>query len=131
MKMLREELVIREIIGPGRGDTVALCCAVEITEQLLFEEKKYSYMSDIRVTRDIYTIAARRLGRTIKSTARQIQRTSERCWYSMDNALRLRYIGKTCFPEGAPSTRDMIFYLAFYCYCHEPYYQVLRKEVGR
>ncbi|MCD8325714.1 MAG: hypothetical protein LUC90_03210 [Lachnospiraceae bacterium] len=130
MKMTKEEMVIREIIGPGRGDTNALSCAVQVAEQLLFEGQKGSCISSICVTRDIYAVVAEGLGRRCNSTARQIQRMCERCWDYMDEEQKLRYIGKSRFSDGAPGAQDMIFYFAFYCHYGESYYQVLRREVG-
>ncbi|MCD7739622.1 MAG: sporulation initiation factor Spo0A C-terminal domain-containing protein [Lachnospiraceae bacterium] len=131
MKTSKEELVIREIIGPGRGDTIVFGYAIEAAEQLLFREKRYHYMGDVQVTREIYAVVAERLGRKVKSTARQIQRMSERCWNSMDEEQKLRYIGKRELAEVTPTARDMILYLAFYCHYGMPYYQVLKREIGR
>lgn len=122
--MTKENRIIRYILGPVKTDASILANAVQEAERLLFIENVP--MDDIRVTRDIYAVIAAKRNKVIHTVARQIERTSNMCWDSMNESDKQRYIGKQIRDLRGP--RDMIFYLAFYSWFGKGYYEVLNEE---
>ncbi|HCT91414.1 MAG TPA: hypothetical protein DF613_08570 [Lachnospiraceae bacterium] len=125
-KMTKEDALIREIFEPGRKGTQALASAVREAGKLLFEERVA--MDDILVTKDIYPVVARQLGKDSRNIARQVERLANQCWDGMDEEQKKRYIGKELKDIRAP--KDVIFYLAFYVRFRQGFYRVLEKEPG-
>lgn len=121
--MTKETILIRSILGPTRRDIFPMACAVEIVKKLLFCRK--IPLDDIRMTKDIYPAVARQTKKSCQAVARQIERTGNLCWESMDEGQKMQYIGKAIKDIQGP--RDMIFYLAFYSYFHKPYYEILEN----
>ncbi len=103
-----------------------MICAIYEAGKLLFQEKVA--MDDIFVTKDVYPRVAKRLEKDSRSIARQVERLSNQCWDSMDNAQREKYIGKELKDIRAP--KDMIFYLAFYVRFRKGFYEILEEYPG-
>ena len=124
--MMREEILIRSILGLCRRDVRTLAYAVWEAEELLFFKK--IPVDDILVTKDIYPVVAKRIGKNYKAVSRQIERLGNLCWDSMDEKQKINYIGKPLKDIQAP--RDMIFYLAFYSHFHKSYYEIVSKNTA-
>ncbi|MCD8380966.1 MAG: hypothetical protein LUC95_11780 [Lachnospiraceae bacterium] len=125
--MTKEEMLVREIIGPGRNEIRGFACAIQEAKKLLFGER--ISREDIFVTRDIYPAAASRTNKKEKTAARQIERVGNLCWDSLDKGQKLKYIGKVLNDIRSP--QDMIFYLAYYSQYEKPYFEILREEQER
>ncbi len=126
-KMTKEEILIREIIGPGRNEIRGFVCAIQEAKKLLFGER--ISREDIYVTRDIYPAVARQTNKKAKTAARQIERVGNLCWDSLDRNLKMKYIGRVLNDIRSP--HDMIFYLAYYSHYEKPYFLVLSEEADR
>lgn len=122
--MTKEEIIIRNILGPIRGGIRTYACALEITSRLLFEENMAQ--DDILVTKHVYPEVARRTSKSYVAVARQLERLGNLCWDRLGTEGRALYIGRQLQDIRAP--RDMLFYLAFYCYFDRPYYEVLEEN---
>ncbi len=122
--MTKEDILVRTIIGPTRVELHPLACAIKRAEELMFVKGKS--IDDIQVTKDIYPFVAEHTNRSYKAAARQIERTSNLCWDNIDQPQKMKYIGKVIFDIHAP--RDIIFYLAYYCYFGKPYYEVMETH---
>ncbi len=122
--MTKEEMLIREIIGPGRNEIRGFVCAVQEAKKLLFGEQ--IPRDDIFVTRDIYPNVAKKTNKNVRTTARQIERVGNLCWDSLDKNLKLKYIGRALRDIRSP--QDMIFYLAYYSHYEKPYFLVMSEE---
>ena len=119
--MTKEKQLIYSILGPGRGNTKAFVCAVGKARQVMFCE--HVSMDDILITKDIYTEVAKEMKQDIRAVIRQIERISHRCFDSMDNSQKRKYIGKVIRQLETPG--QMVYYLAFYSQFGMPYYEVI------
>lgn len=123
--MTKSELLIRSILGAVRADIRPLAYAIDIAEELLFA--RHISMNDIRVTKDVYPEAARRVKRSATATARCIERLANLCWDALlEKDLSLRYIGRPLSDIRAP--RDVVIYLAFYLHFSRPFFEVIADE---
>ena len=122
--MTKEEAIIRSIIGPSCGEVRTLAHAVRIMARLLFSE--HMSQDDVQVSTHIYPEVARLTGKTESAVSRQIERVENLCWEHLDAAGQRTYIGKQLRDIRAP--RDMLFYLAFYCYFDKPYYEIVEAN---
>ncbi len=122
--MTKEEILIREIIGPGKSEIKGFVCAIQEAKKLLFGEG--ISREDIFVTRDIYPNVARKTNKNLRTTARQVERVGNLCWDCLDKNLKLKYIGRVL--KDIRSPQDMIFYLAYYSHYGKPYFVVMSEE---
>ena len=122
--MTKEEALIRRILGPIKGGVRTFACAVEITSHLLFEENMAQ--DDILVTKHVYPEVARKTDKSYVAVARQLERMGNLCWDRLSKEERKLYIGRQLQDIRAP--RDMLFYLAFYCYFDKPYYEIVEAN---
>lgn len=122
--MTKEEALIRRILGPIKGGVRTFACAVEITSHLLFEENMAQ--DDIQVTKHVYPEVARKTAKSYVAVARQLERMGNLCWDRLSKEEQELYIGRQLQDIRAP--RDMLFYLAFYCYFNKPYYEIVEAN---
>lgn len=122
--MTKEKQLIFSILGPARGDTRPLAYAVWRAKQVMFYENVSP--DDILITKDIYPDVARATKRSIRSAMRQVERMGHRCFDSMDNKQKQKYIGKAIRQLQSPG--QMVYYLAFYSHFGMPYYEVIEKH---
>ena len=121
--MTKTERTIYTLIGPTRHNTLPFSSAVDLAIELLFVRN--IAMDDIHVTRDIYAPIARRVGKSVVATSRQIVRLCNLCWDAMVDAGEIEhYLGKSIRDLRAPN--EMIFYLAFLIHFDRPFYQVVQ-----
>ncbi|MCD8068355.1 MAG: hypothetical protein LUE87_05625 [Lachnospiraceae bacterium] len=90
--MTKEEILVRQIIGPCRNEIAGFICAVREMGRLLFEEGRA--LGEILVTRDIYPAAARMTQKNIHTATRQIERVGNLCWDSLDRNQKLKSAGR-------------------------------------
>lgn len=121
--MKNSEALIRSIIGPTRRCVRPLADAVELTVELLFVQG--IPMDDIMVSKDIYPIVARRLGKNCSAVTRSIERLANYCWEYGDADRLSHIIGRTLHRLQAPG--DMLFYLAFYLHLNLPFYIAIER----
>lgn len=122
--MTKSECIIRSIIGAERTNIRALAVAVDITADMLFSQK--IPMDEIAVSKDIYPVVAKKIGKSFSTTARQIERTANLCTDALDDSLMEQYIGRPL--AFRPPPRAMIIYLAFYLHFGEPFFKVIERE---
>lgn len=119
------EVLIRDLLGPVRGNLSPFVYAVYITADLLFQQR--IKLEHIHFTRDVYSAVANLLEKNAKSTARQIERVANRCQDQLRKESRIEeYLGKDCKDLGSPSM--MIVYMAIYAYTGKPYYTALAEH---
>ncbi len=121
--MKNTEMMIRSLVGPVRTKIKPLAVAIEIAEELMFDQ--HIDREDIYVTKDIYPTVAHRLGISRDAATRSIERAANLC-LAPSNADRLHeLVGRKLNCVCAPS--DIIFYLAYYRRFGQPYYKVIEK----
>lgn len=121
--MKNTEIIIRSLIGPVRTKIKPLATAIEIAEDLLFEQNMDR--EDIYVTKDIYPSVAVKLGISKAAATRSIERAANLCWAQSNSARLHELVGRKLEYVNAPS--DIIFYLAYYRHFGQPYYKVIEK----
>lgn len=124
--MTKTEAIIRSILGPIGTDIRPLACAVDITAELIF--KKKIPIDEVRVTKDIYPIVAKQLGKSASSISKKIERLSNLCWDAGDVEVLQKIIGKRLYDIRAP--RDMLFYLAYYTYLDMSFFEAMIKKTS-
>lgn len=122
--MTKTESIIRSILGPIGTDIRPLAYAVDLTSDLIFNQK--IPIDELRVTKDIYPVVAVRLGKSSGAVAKKIERLANLCWDAGDADILLKIIGKKIYDIRAP--RDMLFYLAYYSHLGVSFFEVIRKN---
>lgn len=112
------EEFIRYLLGPIRSNIKPLALAVDLTIELLYVDQDAA--GDIHVTRDVYPVVARMLGKTEQSVAKAVERLAAYCWNALDDELMMQIIGKHLHDRPAP--REILFYLAYYIHHKNPFY---------
>lgn len=125
--MSKTEILIRSILNTVRTDIRPLACTLDVIGEKIAEEGLD--WSELCVTKDIYPVVARRLGKQPSSVARSAERIANQCWEEMDQWQTIRYLGKPIDHLRAPS--ELMFYLAFFARHGKPYYRVIRERVRR
>ena len=116
------EVLIRSILGPGRGNTRPFAYAVYITAERLFVQ--HMAIDELLFTKDIYFAAAKCLGGHPESTTRQIERIAGRCREKLcKEGLSCRYLGRA--GGGSCSPHMLIICFAVYAYLGMPFYEAL------
>ena len=101
----------------------ALACAVDVTIDLVFRQHMELHM--LKVTKDVYPVAARRLGKRRQTEEREAERAANCCWDKGDQGRLAEIIGRT--RRQAPP-RNLVFYMAVYLHEGRAYYDVLRDR---
>lgn len=122
--MTKSECIIRSIIGAERTSIRALALAIDIAADLLFSQG--IPMDEIAVSKDIYPMVAKQIGKSLPTTARRIERTANLCTDVLDDTLAEQYIGRPL--AFRPPPRALIIYLAFYLHFGEPFFKVIERE---
>lgn len=120
----KEEILIRNILGPSTSNIRPLAAAVRIIKELLFVKR--IPQDEILMTSDVYSPVAFELQRMPKTTARQIERAANLCWNAMTDEQKRTYIGRELADIDAP--RDILFYLAYYSQFEKPYYVLMKEQ---
>lgn len=114
------------IIGHTRSDIRPLAYSIAAAADLLFIHN--IPWDEIRITKDIYPIVAKRLGKSTSATARSVERLVNRCWDQMTPQQKLQYIGRNL--EDITSTTDFIVYLAYYLQYDSSYFEVIQSQLS-
>lgn len=109
--MANTEIFLRNIFGTTRPNIRPLVLALNITNDLLFEQ--HISMSDIKATKHIYPDVARLLHKKPETVYKSVIRLAHRCWDALvEQDLVLSYLGRSMKQEPDPSV--FITYLAVY-----------------
>ena len=107
--MANTEIFLRNIFGTTRPNIRPLVLALNITNDLLFEQ--HISMSDIKATKHIYPDVARLLHKKPETVYKSVIRLAHRCWDALvEQDLVLSYLGRSMKQEPDPSV--FITYLA-------------------
>lgn len=108
--MANTEIFLRNIFGTTRPNIRPLVLALNITNDLLFEQ--HISMSDIKATKHIYPDVARLLHKKPETVYKSVIRLAHRCWDALvEQDLVLSYLG-TLYEAG---TRSQRFYYLSSC----------------
>lgn len=114
--MANTEIFLRNIFGTTRPNIRPLVLALNITNDLLFEQ--HISMSDIKATKHIYPDVARLLHKKPETVYKSVIRLAHRCWDALvEQDLVLSYLGRSMKQEPDPSV--FITYLAVYVFFSE------------
>ena len=84
--------LMKDIFGRTRMDICPLAFAVTVVEKLMYEN--CSTIDDIKVMKDVYPIVVKQFGKSLNTTATNIERLARRCWDRMiANCTVLFYLG--------------------------------------
>ena len=116
--MANTEIFLRNIFGTTRPNIRPLVLALNITNDLLFEQ--HISMSDIKATKHIYPDVARLLHKKPETVYKSVIRLAHRCWDALvEQDLVLSYLGRSMKQEPDPSV--FITYLAVYIQSDIPF----------
>ena len=118
--MANTEIFLRNIFGTTRPNIRPLVLALNITNDLLFEQ--HISMSDIKATKHIYPDVARLLHKKPETVYKSVIRLAHRCWDALvEQDLVLSYLGRSMKQEPDPSV--FITYLAVYIQSDIPFFE--------
>lgn len=101
--MANTEIFLRNIFGTTRPNIRPLVLALNITNDLLFEQ--HISMSDIKATKHIYPDVARLLHKKPETVYKSVIRLAHRCWDALvEQDLVLSYLGRSMKQERAYET---------------------------
>lgn len=83
--MANTEIFLRNIFGTTRPNIRPLVLALNITNDLLFEQ--HISMSDIKATKHIYPDVARLLHKKPETVYKSVIRLAHRCWDALWNKI--------------------------------------------
>lgn len=122
--MANTEIFLRNIFGTTRPNIRPLVLALNITNDLLFEQ--HISMSDIKATKHIYPDVARQKPETVYKS---VIRLAHRCWDALvEQDLVLSYLGRSMKQEPDPSV--FITYLAVYIQSDIPFFEFIERDPG-
>ena len=99
--MANTEIFLRNIFGTTRPNIRPLVLALNITNDLLFEQ--HISMSDIKATKHIYPDVARLLHKKPETVYKSVIRLAHRCWDALvEQDLVLSYLGRSMKQEPDP-----------------------------
>lgn len=79
--MTKNVRLLRHILGRTRMDICPLAFAMTVVEKLMYENG--CTIDDIKVMKDVYPIAVKQFGKSLNTTAANIERLARRCWDNM------------------------------------------------
>lgn len=111
--------LLRHIFGPRRPDISPLAFSIAVVECLMYKEG--CDIEDIKVMKDVYPITAREFGKSLDTTASNIERLVRQCWEKMvtKNTVDF-YFGKPI--EQKPTTNQMLCCLATFTHKEYTYF---------
>lgn len=125
--MANTEIFLRNIFGTTRPNIRPLVLALNITNDLLFEQ--HISMSDIKATKHIYPDVARLLHKKPETVYKSVIRLAHRCWDALvEQDLVLSYLGRSMKQEPDPSV--FITYLAVYIQSDIPFFEFIERGPG-
>lgn len=127
--MANTEIFLRNIFGTTRPNIRPLVLALNITNDLLFEQ--HISMSDINIkaTKHIYPDVARLLHKKPETVYKSVIRLAHRCWDALvEQDLVLSYLGRSMKQEPDPSV--FITYLAVYIQSDIPFFEFIERDPG-
>ncbi|GAA6384627.1 hypothetical protein I310019A7_06180 [Lawsonibacter asaccharolyticus] len=125
--MANTEIFLRNIFGTTRPNIRPLVLALNITNDLLFEQ--HISMSDIKATKHIYPDVARLLHKKPETVYKSVIRLAHRCWDALvEQDLVLSYLGRSMKQEPDPSV--FITYLAVYIQSDIPFFEFIERDPG-
>lgn len=123
--MANTEIFLRNIFGTTRPNIRPLVLALNITNDLLFEQ--HISMSDIKATKHIYPDVARLLHKKPETVYKSVIRLAHRCWDALvEQDLVLSYLGRSMKQEPDPSV--FITYLAVYIQSDIPFFEFIERD---
>lgn len=125
--MANTEIFLRNIFGTTRPNIRPLVLALNITNDLLFEQ--HISMSDIKATKHIYPDVARLLHKKPETVYKSVIRLAHRCWDALvEQDLVLSYLGRSMKQEPDPSV--FITYLDVYIQSDIPFFEFIERDPG-
>lgn len=122
--MTNAEIVLRGILGPIRSSIRPLVLAVDITEELLFQQ--HFSMDDILVTKHVYPRAAEIMKKKVDAVSKSVERLAHLCWNALvEQELVTCYLGREL--RHFPTPRDFLIYLAVYSYLRVPFFTAIEQ----
>ena len=113
--MANTEIFLRNIFGTTRPNIRPLVLALNITNDLLFEQ--HISMSDIKATKHIYPDVARLLHKKPETVYKSVIRLAHRCWDALvEQDLVLSYLGRSMKQEPDPSV-FITYLVSFMDFC--------------
>ena len=120
----RTERLLYSIIGSTSTNALPFACAVDMVYDLLFV--KNLPRGKIRVTKDVYPAVAQQLGKSTSAVTRRISYFGNLCWDMASREDRIVELFGRPLCE-APSTADLLVYLAALLYYGEPFFTVMEN----
>lgn len=108
--MANTEIFLRNIFGTTRPNIRPLVLALNITNDLLFEQ--HISMSDIKATKHIYPDVARLLHKKPETVYKSVIRLAHRCWDALVEQRFGSFLSGTLYEAG---TRSQRFYYLSSC----------------
>lgn len=108
--MANTEIFLRNIFGTTRPNIRPLVLALNITNDLLFEQ--HISMSDIKATKHIYPDVARLLHKKPETVYKSVIRLAHRCWDALVGTRFGSFLSGTLYEAG---TRSQRFYYLSSC----------------
>lgn len=108
--MANTEIFLRNIFGTTRPNIRPLVLALNITNDLLFEQ--HISMSDIKATKHIYPDVARLLHKKPETVYKSVIRLAHRCWDALVEQGFGSFLSGTLYEAG---TRSQRFYYLSSC----------------
>ena len=106
--MANTEIFLRNIFGTTRPNIRPLVLALNITNDLLFEQ--HISMSDIKATKHIYPDVARLLHKKPETVYKSVIRLAHRCWDATCGTRFGSFLSGTLYEAGTRSQR--LYYLS-------------------
>ena len=92
-------------------DICLLAFAMTVVEKLMYENG--CTIDDIKVMKDVYPIAVKQFGKSLNTTATNIERLARRCWDNMiAKSTVIFYLGRPITQR--PTTKQLLCYLAVF-----------------
>ena len=121
----KAEALLRLIVGQNSTNLRALAYAISYTAELLFVQ--HMCVDELCVTKHVYPIVAKQLGKTPTAVAKSVERGANLCWRHMTNEQKLIYIGREL--DSVASGKVLIIYLAYYIHYGKPYFDVMATMI--
>ena len=109
--MTKNVWLLRCIFGRTRMDICPLAFAMTVVEKLMYENG--CTIDDIKVMKDVYPMVVKQFGKSLNTTAANIERLARRCWDNMiTKSTVMFYLG--CPITQRLTTKQLLCYLAVF-----------------
>ena len=121
----KAEALLKVIVGQNSTSLRALAYAISCTAELLFVQRMC--VDELCVTKHVYPIVAKQLGKTTTAVAKSVERGANLCWRCMTNEQKLIYIGREL--DDVASGKVLIIFFAYYLHYGKPYFDVMSAMI--